>query len=320
MGKGGGILKPVTSMLYGSDSEDAAQGAALAQQDAAQRNYRNVEGIVNKSTLAGLADYDKALGAQERSLANQEKLIAQIDPTIIEASQQALRLLRGESSSSLAPAQAQRDMQRQKLMNSLREQLGPGAETSTAGIQALTRFDAETNSLLAGQQQSALQNVGSIFGQFSNSKPSIANEATTFGNLAGAKAGLGFQQANALNAANQGVQQTAGAQFAGQAVRGAQSQALGNALINAGAQVGGAMAGKPPTASDRRLKKNIRKLDENIYSGVPTYVYEYINEADGIGEFIGVMAQDLLAINPSHPAVTKKNGYYMVDYSKVETL
>ena len=159
MGKGGGIGKIGTNLgrytaigavgnMYNNankNAKNAAQAAAMAQQQAAQAAYDETAGIVNPATTAGLLAFDRDIKNQEKNLSRQEQLISQLDPTIIEASQQALRLLRGESSSTLAPIQAQRDQQRQKLMNSLRQQLGPGAESSTAGIQALTRFDAETN-------------------------------------------------------------------------------------------------------------------------------------------------------------------------------
>jgi hypothetical protein len=228
----------------GDGGAGAAQNAAMAQQSIAQRAFSKSTGIADEATVAGLANMDKALGAQERSLANQEKLLAQIDPTIMEASQQALKLLRGESSSVLAPALEQRRQQREKLLASLREQLGPGAETSTAGIQALNRFDSESNSLAAGQQQQALQNVGQTFGTFSSYKPNIGQEASTFGNLAQGRAGLQFQQAGVYQKSFEPLLQTAGAQYTADTLRGQQSAAFGNALIGGAAQAAGGYAMK----------------------------------------------------------------------------
>lgn len=228
---------------------DAAQNAALAQQSEAQRQYNEQSGIVNKATVAGLANYDKALKAQEGNLSRQEQLVKQIDPTIIEASQQALKLLRGEQSSTLAPLQNQRNMQRQKLVNSLREQLGPGAETSSAGQQALTRFDSESANIFSGAQQQAIQNLGSTFGQFSSGRPDILRQSMGLGQIGQSRADLSFGQANALQRFGQPLLQSAGAQYTADALKGKQQASFGNSLMGAGMQglgaqfAGGGMSG-----------------------------------------------------------------------------
>lgn len=260
MGKDGGvsgIVKGVTNSVGnpagllggfatgafggGNDAADAAQQAALAQQRQAQASYAETSGIVNPATTAGLLAYDSSIKRQEQNLSRQEQLISQLDPTIIEASQQALRLLRGESSSTLAPIQAQRDQQRQKLLNNLRAQLGPGAETSTAGIQALTRFDSETNQLMSAQQQNALQSLGGLSSQFSSQRPDMLANINGLSNLQQGKTGLAFQQAGALSNARLGLQQTAGAQYTGQLIQGQQQQALQNQLIGGGITAGTAL-------------------------------------------------------------------------------
>lgn len=239
---------------------NAAQAAALAQQQQAAASYRETAGIVNPATTAGLLAFDRDIKNQERNLSRQEQLISQLDPTIIEASQQALRLLRGESSSTLAPIQAQRDQQRQKLLNSLRQQLGPGAESSTAGIQALTRFDAETNQLMSSQQQNALQGLGSLSAQFTSQRPDLYREINGLSQFNQGKSDLSFRQAAALGNARNGLQQTAGAQYTGQLIQAQQQQALNNQIIGAGIQggtayltgglsaLGGGTPGGQPTA------------------------------------------------------------------------
>lgn len=244
MGKNnnGGAIGGLQRGLFGDGGASAAGNAAIQQQRVAQQSFNKVTGIADQTTTAGLASFDQALSAQEKNLSRQEQLISQIDPTIVEASQQALRLLRGESSSTLAPVQAQRDQQRQKLLNSLRQQLGPGAETSSAGMQALTRFDSETNQLMASQQQSALQGLGQTFGQFSSQKPNIGQEVSTFGNLASARAGLGYQQAGLYQQAYQPVIGNAGANQVANVARGQAASAFGSQLLAAGGQIGAAVA------------------------------------------------------------------------------
>lgn len=298
----------------------AAQNAALAQQRMAGKAYKEVAGIVNPATVQGLLTMDKSIASQEKNLARQEELISQIDPTIIEASQQALKLLRGEKSSTLAPAEQQRQQQRQTLLNTLREQLGPGAEMSTAGMQALTRFDSETNQLLASQQQQALSGLGSIAGQFNTTRPDMLRQISGLSSLAGQRAGLAFDQANSLFAARQPMLGTAGGQFTGDLMRGQYRQGMGQQMQEQAAQqqqqaiqMAGSMFAM---MSDARAKEDIKELPESLYAEVPTYVFRY----KGSDKWkIGVMAQDLLEKNPNHPAVTVgEDGYYRVNYAALE--
>lgn len=66
-------------------------------------------------------------------------------------------------------------------------------------------------------------------------------------------------------------------------------------------------------ASDRRLKRNIRRLGETPVMKLPVYAYEYIW---GGGERVGVMAQDVLRVKPD-AVVTMPNGFYAVDYGAI---
>lgn len=237
----GGAFGWANEALFGDGGAGAAGAAAMAQQAAARAAFREYRDIINPATTQGLAALDKDIANQEKNLARQEQLIAQIDPTIIEASQQALKLLRGEESSTLNPMKQQRSLQRQKLLNSLREQLGPGAETSSAGMQALTQFDSETSSLMSGAQQSALANLGGLATQFTQTRPDMFREIAGLSGLGQAKTGLSFQRAQGLFSARQPMFQTAGAQYTADAIRGQNNAAFGQALI--GAAVGGATQG-----------------------------------------------------------------------------
>ena len=69
--------------------------------------------------------------------------------------------------------------------------------------------------------------------------------------------------------------------------------------------------------SDRRLKRNIvfRTYSE---SGIPIYEFEYINKLDGKGRYVGTMAQDLIRLGKSEAVITDKEGFYLVDYSKID--
>jgi len=258
MGRAGG---DAWNQISGGDrAADAAEAAASAQRDQAAAAYRRTNQMLTpalndyssrlrSSTVAGLNAADADLANQERNLARQEKLLASIDPTIMEASQQALKLLRGEESSTLSPLKRQRDLQRQKLLNQLREQLGPGAETSTAGIQALTRFDAETSNLMGGAQQQALGNLGQISGQFSAQRPDMLREiagysnfgqqrSATLGRQAEGELSANMNVANLLSGARQPLIQSAGAQYTGALLRGQKQQAFTGDILKAGLTAG----------------------------------------------------------------------------------
>ena len=66
--------------------------------------------------------------------------------------------------------------------------------------------------------------------------------------------------------------------------------------------------------SDIRAKENIHKLGYSE-SGIPIYKFNY----KGNNEiWKGTMAQDLLNLGISNAVTTMDNGYYGVDYSKID--
>lgn len=238
MGGDKGLFGGVSQTLFGDGGAGAAQKMALAQQGQAQKNYDTVSGLANTMTTQGLANYDKLLTQQDTELSRQEQMVKQIDPTVLAASNQALQLLQGKSASSLAPIQAQRNQQRQQLLSNLRSQLGPGAETSTAGIQALNNFDMQTNSLSSQQQQSALGLANQTFGTFSGYGQGVNQSIGQMANLVGNRANLQYNQANLLSNAGQQLTQTAGSQYLGDYITGKQNAAFGQQMVGAAAQGG----------------------------------------------------------------------------------
>jgi hypothetical protein len=240
---------------YGADEANkdmarAAQNAALSQQRQAWNNYdlnnRNLKSArkeLQGYTVSGLASLDNDIKNQEKNLSRQEQLIASLDPAIIEAAQQALKLMRGEESSTLAPMKQQRAMQRQKLLSQLREQLGPGAETSTMGQQAIMRFDSETSNLFAGAQQQALGNLGGVGAQFASQRPDMLREISGLSGFGQQKYGLGvnmanfdLQRVNAMQGSQAAMLNSSGAQYTSDLMRGQFGQMAGIRQQELGAQ------------------------------------------------------------------------------------
>jgi hypothetical protein len=66
-------------------------------------------------------------------------------------------------------------------------------------------------------------------------------------------------------------------------------------------------------ASDRRLKESVKRVG-TLPSGIPIYRFKYLGTDE---EHVGVMADEVLKVIPA--AVSKDaDGYYVVDYSKVQ--
>jgi len=64
--------------------------------------------------------------------------------------------------------------------------------------------------------------------------------------------------------------------------------------------------------SDIRLKTDIHRIGTTV-RGLPLYTFQYRNQ---LGVYVGVMAQDVLKVEPSAVSIGA-NGYYMVDYGKL---
>lgn len=76
--------------------------------------------------------------------------------------------------------------------------------------------------------------------------------------------------------------------------------------------------------SDERLKEDITFIGKSP-SGIPTYTFKYRqgmdtidDDIDAMGTYFGVMAQDLLEIAPEALIEHPLDGYYRVDYSKID--
>lgn len=144
---------------------------AKSQSDTA-REQRELAMAAAEPTVAELAAMQKQLRVADQSLARQEALVAAIDPALMEAGKQALALLKGQEAGALAPLRAAQARQSAQQEAMLRERLGGGFETSSAGIEAMTRLQ---ESQLGQQQQAQQQTLGSLLGIAAGARPNEAN-------------------------------------------------------------------------------------------------------------------------------------------------
>jgi hypothetical protein len=265
-------------IISGNRQAEAAENAAseqarvarevLAQQQRdreralglAQPSYQEMALIARQQELAE-ANLQQMLAAidQDRQLLNS------VDPALKSAGEQAYKLLQGQESSVLAPLRAERGRMREDLKTSLRDKLGSGYETSSAGIEALSRFDADSAGLMEGAQQ---QTLGTLLGVSASVRPNIAGEVgaaygTTSQILGSALAGQQNIQGRQVNAFTgspvnyQNVINTAGGQFLGDMIR---AQTWGNAFNSFG-QIGGGLIGYG--LQDARMDKYLPRADVN---------------------------------------------------------
>ncbi len=148
-----------------NDQARLAQQMAMAEQ--AKREAMTVEARAahDRLNLAAqspqqLAALDRGYSAAQTQVDTDLRQLAAIDPAIMEASHQVLKLLQGGQAEVNGPAMQQRQSQRQQLVDSLRSQYGPGAESSSIGQRALQQFDMQSNTMF---QQNQMNTMGNLF-------------------------------------------------------------------------------------------------------------------------------------------------------------
>jgi len=219
--------------------------------DQASRNERDVMNLASASPQE-LAALSRSYSSAEQSLAREEKMIAALDPALLEASQQALKLMRGESAAVNGPMQQMRNAQRQQMVNSLLAQYGPGAESSSIGQRMLQQFDMESSNMFQQNQQSSLaQMFGMATSDAGGRQRAAIGQMQQVGQGYGAlqerqmnaRLNLGAQSLGALTGTSQQMISSAGAPFVGDALRAQGDAAFGGQMRQTGMAVLGAFGG-----------------------------------------------------------------------------
>lgn len=230
--------------LIGGMGASAANKAAANQLKIQQQNRAEAMALA-APTADEIATMHEQNAVNERDISRKESLLASADPALIEAGKQALGLLKGENIQSLEPLRQQREQQKEVLKSQLRNQLGEGYETSTAGIQALSRFDQATSQTMfdaTNQRLGTLLGVAQNTEQYGNLSPNMQ----TMSSLLQSQNAIRTRQTNA--ALGSPITANSGA-FVGQAV---QAQTMGNifgGMANAyiGAKLGQSATAPTPT-------------------------------------------------------------------------
>ena len=205
-----------------------------------------------------------------------------------------------------------------------------GGSGIAATVQALAgqgQLQAQQSSASIGAQES--QNQAASAAQAGNLQRMEAEGATNVDQLS-RQGAANVDQMTRQGAASVDSQVAGGEQVAQQRELDRNATLLGmsqqetasyqDQAAQAGAEKTNAMSGLISGAgslfsalSDRRLKKNI-KLIGGSPSGLKIYAFEYINKAFGEGTWQGVMSDEI----PQDAVIKHKDGYDMVDYSKLD--
>lgn len=242
-----------------SEGARNASGAANRQSqiwlDQVQKSREQALQAYSEYSPAQQASLDKAMAAQTQDLARQQQLVNNINPALLDAGKQMQQLLQGQAAPVLQNLQNQRQLQRQNMLDTLRQQMGPGAETSSLGQHEMMKFDSETSNILNGAQQSYLNEVsGLALGGNATLSQSIGSATNNLGKLADSYGQIGLNKANIITgtqaqmaAPNQALINTAGSAGQAQAMQGQMLGNLGSSLMQGAAMYGAFSNANNPT-------------------------------------------------------------------------
>jgi hypothetical protein len=235
----GGLVAGEGARKGGEAQARAAENAARAQLGE-ERRMREEATAVAEPTPEEIAQLNRTIEINEQDIKNKQRILDSVDPAIIEAGKQAAQLLRGEEAASLDPIRKQREKQELKLRETLRQRLGSGYETTSAGIEALRSFETETGMLMTQAQDQA---IGRLLGTSISAKQlsNLGSNAAMSGNIANLFGGIQSRRTNAIMGTP--IEST-GDLFLGERIRGQAQQAASGALgqgISSGATLGGLM-------------------------------------------------------------------------------
>jgi len=253
------------TVITGAVMQSSAAGkAAKAQRREAERMRAMVlaQGKENQdkamalaaATPEELAVMTRANASAVSALDREEKMLAAIDPAVMEASQQALKLLRGESAGTTQALMNQRNTQRQSLLNSLRAQYGPAADTSSIGQRALQQFDMETNTMMANANSNAFNQVfgaatADVGGRARMANAQLQQVGQGWSALQDRVLNTQLNTGNATLAALSGTSasmiQSAGYNQVGSQILASGISSIGQGIMGAGASRAGGAAQKP---------------------------------------------------------------------------
>lgn len=247
------IIGAATSLAGAAIGAGAKQGIADAQQQqaasdrAAAMSYAAPTAQEIQSIGDRINQQQRYQSVQQAGLDRDTSILNTLDPSLVQAGQQAQKLMSGQAASILAPMQQQQTYERNQLQQKLAAQLGPGWQTSSAGQSALQSFDMQSNLQTQQAQMTAFNSVSQYLNYGIQSSNAI-NSQDRLGFETGSQMSaqtlqsmntIQARQTNAILATSPALQNSAGGQYAGSAATGASLTGLGSSTSTLGGQLMG---------------------------------------------------------------------------------
>lgn len=319
----------------------AAERAAAADLAWRQKVYNDNQPFVQNAQEVGLANARKQGEAADLNLARGKQLLEE-DQQYGEAARARMyedaSTIGGEADQNRAAGQAVADVRSQSNLanQSLDRNLAAlGINPNSGKFVALKKgASLREGALAAGSANKARETqrdkgVALRAGAANFSQGMGNSAATTYGTALSAGNSAGANAGNAADAVMPGANFVAGGYDSAMRSAGLQMDAARNLTRMAEGEVGDSGAGMINGLgnlamgagalglkfSDRRLKKNIKKVGEK--NGFNLYEFTYKDKADmPEGKYIGVMADEVKKIKPSAVSLND-DGFMEVDYQQL---
>lgn len=218
-------------VIAGNAKARAIERAASEKESAAKAEQEKALSLAAPTTQE-LVQIQTQIEQADRALARQERLLNAVDPALIEAGHQALKLLRGQEAQTLSPLQGERARQRAALAEQIQSTMGAGGVNSAAGAEQLKQFDTQTALILGQAQQSALNTLlGTSLQARPNPYQGIAERQAITNQMGNIQA----RQINALKGSS--VVPFAGAQYLGDLTRAESGAQAANSALTFGTSI-----------------------------------------------------------------------------------
>lgn len=248
-----GLAVGVAGDIIGGNAKQNAAQEQLASAQKAQALAVPTQGELD-TLNSQVTNYSAAYTNAQSQLSQLQTQVTQTyGSDILTAGQQLLTQLQGGQSAQTQAAQAQVDKQRQQMQAQLTAQLGPGAMTSSAGIQAMANFNFQANQYLTNVGTQSVNNLVSQIGSLQGSQSSAVNDILNVNkNLTGMLGQIQQTQFNLQQrqvSAQNGVTQYEGADQIGAASLGQGLAQIGTSVASAAAYAGAKGSVTPTDAS-----------------------------------------------------------------------
>lgn len=248
-----GAVGSIAGAAIGANAKQgiaSAQQAQAASDRAAAMSYAAPTAQEIQQIGDRINQQQRYQAVQEASVQRDTQILGSLDPALVQAGQQAQKLMSGQNAAILAPMKQQQTYERNQLQQKLAAQLGPGWQTSSAGQAALQSFDMQSNLQTQQAQMSAFNNVSQFLNYGIQSSNAINNTDRmgfeTGSNMSAqtltAMGNIQKRQTEAITGTSKAMQDTAGGQFAGQAATASMISGIGSSVSQIGGMIGGSMS------------------------------------------------------------------------------